>query len=160
MKHLFIVGMEKELQNYVISQSSVPRDEMIVLTCFGPFISESYDSLLRSVILAVYQNNVKEITIVGTAGGNQSALTGGEVMELMKRAEVEVKTLQTVDYLFNYCKPGFMANNLKEWLQGGESVAEGIQKTVELIRNHPLMPQGIKVSGILMNTEDEERFES
>lgn len=159
MKHLFIIGMEEELERCLFAQSSVSREQIIVLHCFGPLICEPYDSLLRSVIMTVYQENVKEITIVGAAGGKPSALPGEDVIGLMKRRGVSEKKIHAVDYLFNYCKPGLQANNLVEWLQGSETVAQGITKTVELIRLHPLLPQGITVNGVLMDTANGTRYE-
>lgn len=159
MKRLFIIGMEEEIQRFLFSQSSYSREQLIVLNCVGPFISNPYDSLLRSVIMAVYQENVKEITIVGAAKSKHSAQYGDEILDLMKRKGVQEKKINTVNYLFTYSRPGFMANNLKEWLQGSETVVQGVQKTMELIQTHPLLPQGIKVSGLLIDTENGKRYE-
>lgn len=159
MKHLFILGMEEELERCLFSRIPVPSEQRIVLRCIGPLISEPYDSLLRSVILSVYLEKVKEITIVGTAGSTHNALIGEELIELMKRSGVQEKQLHTVDYLFTYSEYGFMADSLKEWLQGSETVVQGVEKTMELISKHPLLPQGIKVSGLLVDTKNGERYE-
>lgn len=156
MKHLFIIGMEEEIERFLLLQSRVPREHLIVLNCIGPYISDPYDSVLRSVIMAVYQENVKEITIIGTARSNHYSQIGDEIIELMKRNGVQKQKINTVDYLFSYSNIGFMENNLKEWLQGSETVVKGIQNTAELIQNHPLLPQDIKVNGSLLNTENEE----
>jgi carbonic anhydrase len=157
MKHLFIIGMEEEIERALLSQSPVSREHLIVLNCVGPYISDPYDSILRSVIIAVYQENVKEITIIGAARSKHSSQIGVEIVELMKRNGVQEKKINTVDYLFSYSNPaGFMANNLEEWLQGSETVVQGIQNTVELIQRHPLLPQEIKVNGLLLNTENGE----
>jgi len=154
IKHLFIIGMEEEIERALLSQSPVSREHLIVLNCVGPYISDPYDSILRSVIIAVYQENVKEITIIGAARSNHSSQIGVEIVELMKRNGVQEQKINTMNYLFSYSNPGFMANNLKEWLQGSETVVQGIQNTVELIQRHPLLPQEIKVNGLLLNTEN------
>ncbi|RKJ37448.1 carbonic anhydrase, partial [Butyricicoccus sp. 1XD8-22] len=41
--------------------------------------------------------------------------------------------------------------DLVEWLRGFGDVTTSIQKSVDLIRNHPLMPNGIPVHGLVMD---------
>ena len=42
--------------------------------------------------------------------------------------------------------------NLKEWLHGFEETDAAVEETVDLIKNHPLMPDDITVRGYIMDS--------
>lgn len=42
--------------------------------------------------------------------------------------------------------------DLNAWLQGFTDTSEAVRDTVNLIHNHPLMPEGIRASGYIMDS--------
>lgn len=47
----------------------------------------------------------------------------------------------------------YQVDNVKEWLEGFEDTKESVRKTVELLRNHPLIPETITIEGAVIDTE-------
>ncbi|MGL4855034.1 MAG: carbonic anhydrase, partial [Lentisphaeria bacterium] len=43
--------------------------------------------------------------------------------------------------------------NVKDWLKGFGSVEAAIQESVSMTKNHPLMPKGVRVHGLIMDSE-------
>jgi carbonic anhydrase len=43
--------------------------------------------------------------------------------------------------------------DLENWLVGFDNVADGVRKSVEIIRNHPLLPTDVRVHGMLISPE-------
>ena len=43
--------------------------------------------------------------------------------------------------------------DLEHWLVGFEKVEDGVRSSVEVIRNHPLLPKDIRVHGMLIHPE-------
>ncbi len=43
--------------------------------------------------------------------------------------------------------PEFSSGSLEEWLSGKENVSENIEKSIDMIRHHPLVPSNVKVHG-------------
>ena len=41
--------------------------------------------------------------------------------------------------------------NIKKWLHGFENVTESVEHSVDVIKNHPLMPEGIPVHGLVID---------
>ena len=41
--------------------------------------------------------------------------------------------------------------NLKRWLRGFKDVTESVTNSVGIIRNHPLVPQDIKIHGLVIS---------
>ncbi len=56
-----------------------------------------------------------------------------------------------LDYLFKNCMPEFSGGTLDEWLNGKENVSENIEKSIDIIRHHPLVPSNVKVHGFMIN---------
>lgn len=155
-KRLYLIGMESRLERWLHRAVRVSAEDMFVLKCYGPIIQDAYDSLMRSVLLAVYQDGVEEIVVVGSAAGER-AMPGREgILIQMREKGVETDHLRTVDYLMKYAFTGWRGRNVGEWLAGNESVAHGIKQTVELIRQHPLLPPGISVEGWLADADSGE----
>ncbi|MDA8352900.1 MAG: carbonic anhydrase, partial [Firmicutes bacterium] len=43
--------------------------------------------------------------------------------------------------------------SLEEWLAGFDSVEESVLQSVDIIRNHPLLPNGVPVHGLVIDPE-------
>ncbi len=151
-KVLCIIGMEDQLEQWLYSVAQFPPEQMMVLKSYGPIISEPFDSLMRSVIIAVYQENVGEIFVIGAVDSDQSISDLSNLISEMKQKVIPEDKIQTVDYLFKHCFPEFTANDMTQWIEGSNTVTDGIKQSVDLIRRHPLMPSGIRVHGLLMDT--------
>ena len=47
--------------------------------------------------------------------------------------------------------PEFSSGSLEEWLSGKENVSENIEKSIDMIRHHPLVPSDVKVHGFMID---------
>ena len=43
--------------------------------------------------------------------------------------------------------------DLNTWLHGFDRTEEAIEETVDLVKNHPLMPKDVVIKGYIMNSE-------
>ena len=42
---------------------------------------------------------------------------------------------------------------MQDWLRGFDNVQDGVKESVEIIRNHPLLPRDIPVHGLIIHPE-------
>jgi carbonic anhydrase len=103
---------------------------------------------MRSVIIAIYQENVEEIFVVGTKDKRT------DTVNVLTQFESTKDKIKTLDYLFQNCKPEFSGDTLDEWLNGKENGSGNIEKSVDIIRHHPLVPSYVKVRGLIVNNKD------
>ncbi|RAL26244.1 carbonic anhydrase [Thermoflavimicrobium daqui] len=143
-KVLFIIGMEEALEQWLYSATHLPPEKMLVLVSHGPLISEPFDSLMRSVIIAVAQENVEEIFVIGAINNNEFELVEKDLISIVNNGKVP---LANKDYLSE-----FKENDIFQWLKGSETVTDSIKKSMDFIRQHPLMPSGVKVYGLSVDT--------
>ncbi|MEH7435559.1 carbonic anhydrase, partial [Bacillus thuringiensis] len=60
-----------------------------------------------------------------------------------------------LDYLFKNCMPEFSSGSLNQWLSGQKNVSENIEKSIDMIRHHPLVPSDIEVHGFIIDRTGE-----
>lgn len=154
-KVLYIIGMEFDLDRLHRTNTELHAENMLVIRSFGPVISQPYGDLMRDIIVAVYQENVEEIYVVGTKDSANKKLDSHHLLEKIHEQHGEPEKIQTIDYLFTNCRPEFPEGSITRWLEGSHDISEGIQKSVHTIRQHSLIPAYVKVHGLFMDTENE-----
>ncbi|MDM5300277.1 carbonic anhydrase [Bacillus subtilis] len=147
-KVLFLTDIENGLEPILQEVTNTPAENMLTIQSYGAAISHPYGEIMRSVIIAIYQEDVEEVFVVGTKDNRTSTGHVRTQLETMK------DKIQTLDYLFQNCKPEFFGGTVDEWLDGNENSSGCIEKSVEIIRQHPLVPSYVKVKGLIVNPKD------
>ncbi|MFP7233025.1 carbonic anhydrase [Bacillus subtilis] len=145
-KVLFLTDIENGLEPILQEVTNTPAEHMLTIQSYGAGISHPYGEIMRSVIFAIYQEDVEEIFVVGTKDKRTSTGNGLTQLETMK------DKIQTLDYLFQNCRPEFLGGTVDEWLNAHST---SIEKSVDIIRQHPLVPSYVKVRGLLVHHKDE-----
>ncbi len=145
-KVLFLTDIENGLEPILQEATNTSAENMLTIQSYGASISHPYGEIMRSVIFAIYQEDVEEIFVVGTKDKKTSAGNGLTQLETMK------DKIQTLDYLFQNCKPEFFGGTVDEWLN--ENSSDTIEKSVDMIRHHPLVPSYVKVRGLFVHHKD------
>ncbi|PRP49046.1 carbonic anhydrase [Bacillus halotolerans] len=147
-KVLFLTDMENGLEPILQEVTNTPAENMLTIQSYGAAISHPYGEIMRSVIFAIYQEDVEEVFVVGTKDKQTPTGHGLTQLETMK------DKIQTLDYLFQHCKPEFLGGTVDEWLNEDSSGA--VEKSVDIIRQHPLVPSYVKVRGLIVDHKDGE----
>jgi len=148
-KALFLMDIENELEPILQEVTNIRAENMLIIQNCGSDIPHPYGDIMRSVILAIYRGNVEEIFVVGAKDKRTSTVDVSTQLESMKG-----KT-QTLNYLFQNCMPEFSGGTVDEWLNGKENTSVTIEKSVDIIRHHPLVPSYVKVRGLIIHNKDE-----
>lgn len=109
----------------------------------GGTITNPFDSTVRSLLVAVYELGVNEIMIIGHTNCGVQGMDANEMLSLMRERGISEEHIR----LMEHC-----GINLKEWLHGFEETDAAVEETVDLIKNHPLMPDDITVRGYIMDS--------
>lgn len=150
-KVLYVIGMDHKLERFIKEETN-NQENMIILQRNQLVISHPFDELVRDIIITVFQENVEEIVVAFTDDYQKN--TEDILIKINKNKELKDK-IQTLDYLFSNTKPEFPWGTVSEWLQGGKTLMDGVQKTVHIIRHHPLLPSYVKVNELFIKKENE-----
>ena len=98
---------------------------------------------MRSLLVAVYELGVNEIMIIGHTGCGVQGMDAAEMIHAMKERGIPEEHIT----LMRHC-----GIDLDSWLHGFEDTSAAVAETVDLVKNHPLMPQDITVRGYIMDS--------
>ena len=109
----------------------------------GGVISHPYGSVIRSLLICIYELGIEEILVIGHYDCGMQNLQGDKITEKMLKAGIRAEAIEKVKSEIDY----------DNWLKGFDCVEQSVTDTVKLIKSHPLIPESIKVHGLLMDPE-------
>lgn len=110
----------------------------------GAIVSHSFGSIMRSLLVAVYELTASEIAVVGHYGCGMTGLSCARVLNKAIARGVSEETLRALN------EEGI---DLQAWLTGFNSPEDGVRQSVAIIRRHPLLPKDVPVHGLIMCPE-------
>ncbi len=109
----------------------------------GGIISHPFGSAIRSLLIAIYELDVKEILVIGHTDCGARHTDAKQLIEKMKARGVHQESIDMVEYF---------GIDFERWLGGFNDLDTSVVKSVETIRNHPLIPSGIQVYGFVIDS--------
>ncbi|MBP0726942.1 carbonic anhydrase [Bacillus sp. RG28] len=116
-------------------------DAKIIKTA-GGIISHPFGSVMRSLLISIYELGVKEVFVIGHHQCGMSATNPKNVQKKMIDAGIPEENLELLK---------FAGINLDKFLVGFDDVGESVKHSVSIIRNHPLIPKHIPVHGLVID---------
>ncbi|WP_280770715.1 hypothetical protein [Salipaludibacillus daqingensis] len=149
-KKLFVTCVSNDLEEFVLDELNIMKEQVLQIKSYGNVISQPFDSIIRNIILSVYQDNVDEVYIIGEQFAKYAKLEKEQILTQMNEDGITEKTIKTLEYLK---QP--IGKDLYYWLSGKEeSVENQIIQSKNIIKNHPLIPNRIKVYALLVNSNE------
>lgn len=158
---------ERKYEEY--STTKFPNKKMVILTCMdtrltellpkalnigngdvklvknaGALVSHPFGSIMRSILVAVYQLQADEILVIGHHDCGMSGMKAEDMIDSMKERGIKAETLEMLTY---------SGIEVEKWLQGFISVSDSVRHSVDMIRKHPLIVKDIPVHGLVINPE-------
>ncbi|GIO21589.1 carbonic anhydrase [Oceanobacillus sp. J11TS1] len=110
----------------------------------GAIIRKPFDSAVKSLLVAIYSLKAEEVVVIGHHGCGMTNVDTEELQQSMVERGISEETLHTLEHA---------GINLHKEFHGFEKVEDSVSQSVGIIRNHPLLPKGIKVHGLVIDPE-------
>lgn len=110
----------------------------------GAIVSHPFGSVMRSILVSVYELKADEVFIVGHHDCGMKGLNSHSFLEKVTEKGV---SSEVIDVLRN------SGVNLDKWLTGFDTVEESVEQSVNRVKHHPLMPKEVKVHGLVIHPE-------
>ncbi len=144
-KKLVVVScMDTRLTELLPKAMNLRNGDAKILKTAGAVVSHPFGSIMRSIIVAIYELNAIEICVVGHHDCGMAHVNPTETTRKMIERGISEQTIETLNY------SGITIN---DWLRGFDSVSESVRQSVEVIRNHPLIPKDIPIHGLVINPD-------
>lgn len=143
-KIAIVTCMDTRLIELLPNALGIKNGDVKIIKNAGGTITNPFDSTVRSLIVAIYELGVNEIMIIGHTGCGVQGMDSQEMLHLMKERGIDDEHIS----LMKHC-----GIDLDSWLHGFEDTEQAVLETVDLVKNHPLIPKDITVKGYIMDSE-------
>lgn len=143
-KIAIVTCMDTRLVELLPAALGIKNGDVKIIKNAGATITNPFDSTMRSLLVAIYELSVNEVMIIGHTGCGVQGMDSQEMLHLMRQRGVDDEHIQ----LMRHC-----GIDLDSWLHGFDDTHAAILETVDLVKNHPLMPRDVVVRGYIMDSE-------
>lgn len=144
-KSMVIVScMDTRLTELLPKAMNLKNGDAKIIKNAGGLVVHPFGSAMRSILICVYEFDVKEVFIVGHYDCGVSNLNAEKIVKEMEEKGIESKTLDT---LYN------SGIDIKGWMHGFDCIEDSVERTVSTVKNHPLLPADVAVHGLIMNPD-------
>ncbi|MCH5232797.1 MAG: carbonic anhydrase [Muribaculaceae bacterium] len=142
-KIAIVTCMDTRLVELLPAALGIKNGDVKMIKNAGGVINEPFDSTVRSLLVAIYELGVNEIMVIGHTECGVQGMEAKEMLHLMEKRGISAETISLV----RRC-----GVDLDKWLSGFEETPAAVKESVELVRNHPLVPKDVRVSGYIMDS--------
>ena len=142
-KHLAILScMDTRLTELLPDALGIKNGDVKMIKNAGAVVSHPFGSIMRSLLIAIYELHVEEIMVIGHYDCGVQHMDGEKMLEHMRERGISQDHIDII----NQC-----GVDLEKWLTGFDDVEQSVIETVHAILTHPLVPNGVRVQGFLMD---------
>lgn len=142
-KIAIISCMDTRLTELLPAALGLKNGDAKIIKNAGGIISHPFGSVMRSLIIGIYELQVQEILVIGHTDCGARYTNSLEIIEKMKARGIAQSDID----LLKYC-----GINFDSWLSGFADLELSINASVNLIRKHPLIPQSVTVCGLVIDS--------
>lgn len=144
-KKLAIVScMDTRLTELLPAALGLRNGDAKIIKNAGGVISHPFGSVIRSLLVAVFELGVEHIMVIGHSNCGAQHMNAQAMIERMLEAGISQDHIEMMDY----CGVDF-----ETWLAGFGDGEESVRSTVHTIAHHPLMPSYLDVRGFIIDSE-------
>ena len=143
-KRLAILScMDTRLTELLPAALGLKNGDAKIIKNAGGLVINPFDSAMRSLLVAIYELGVEEIMVIAHSNCGACHMNGSEMKSHMLERGIRQDVLDTIE---------LCGINLDHWLEGFHDTEDSVRKTVQTIRRHPLVPQGINLHGYIIDS--------
>lgn len=141
---VILTCMDTRLLELLPRSMNLRNGDVKIIKTAGAVVSHPFGSIMRSILVAVYELDAQEVLIIGHHDCGMTGLNTTRIVEKAKARGISDDIFHTLE------NSGI---DLKRWLVGFDHVKDGVMQSVKLVRNHPLLPKDVPVHGLLISPE-------
>jgi carbonic anhydrase len=141
-KLVIVTCMDTRLTELLPKAMNLRNGDAKVIKNAGAIITSPFGNIMRSIIVALYELDAHEVLIIGHHECGMTGIDPEQVVGRMIDRGIPVETIHTLRH---------SGVSFNRWLQGFDNVRESVENSVDIVRNHPLLPPGTPVHGLIIH---------
>ncbi|MDO4490697.1 MAG: carbonic anhydrase [Lachnospiraceae bacterium] len=142
-KIAIVTCMDTRLTELLPAALGIKNGDCKIIKNAGGVVSSSFGSVVRSLLVAIIELGVEDVMIIGHTDCGVSHIDADMMIEHMQKRGINTDAIE----LIKYCGIDF-----EKWLAGFETVEKSVKETVDMLREHPLIPKDVRIGGYVIDT--------
>lgn len=135
--------MDTRLTELLPAALGIKNGDVKMIKNAGGIISHPFGSVIRSLMVAIYELGVKEVMVIAHSDCGACHMSSAQMIEHMKARGIKQETIDMI----RFCGVDF-----DSWLYGFGDTEKSVRETVKVILEHPLIPEDVHVSGFIIDS--------
>ena len=135
--------MDTRLTELLPAALGIKNGDVKMIKNAGGIISHPFGSVIRSLMVAIYELGVKEVMVIAHSDCGACPMSSAQMIEHMKARGIKQETIDMI----RFCGVDF-----DSWLYGFGDTEKSVRETVKAILDHPLIPEDVHVSGFIIDS--------
>lgn len=138
-----VTCMDTRLTELLIAALGLRNGDAKIIKNAGGVILSPFSTEVRSLLVGIYELGVEDVMVVGHTDCGAQHISGPDMIESMLSRGIPQKAIDACRY-FDV--------DFDKWLCGFDSVEESVTASVNVLRNHPLIPGDVRVWGFIIDS--------
>ncbi|MHA6251572.1 beta-class carbonic anhydrase [Oceanobacillus sp. CAU 1775] len=143
-KMVIFTCMEARLLELLHQAINLKNGDAKIIKNAGAIIRKPFDSIMKSILVSIYKLKAEQVLVIGHHDCGMSDVDIEALRNSMLERGIGQEIIDTLEH---------SGIHLEEEFHGFDTVEESVEQSVGIIRNHPLLPKGIKVHGLVIDPE-------
>ena len=136
-----ITCMDTRLVDFLEPALGIRRGEAKIIKTAGNSITSDFSDIIRSLLVCIYELDVKEIMVIGHHECGMAHATSAELIKSMLDMGITKEAIDNVK------------DELIHWVDNFHHPVENVKNAVEKIHTNPLIAQNIPVHGLIFHPD-------
>lgn len=142
MKLAIVSCMDTRLTQLLPNALGLKNGDAKIIKVAGGTILTPYDSVIRSLLVAIYELDCQEIMVIHHSGCGACNMEANHFLHLMRERGITDEAIREAEQHVD----------LHEYLDGFHDTEASVRRTVKAIEQHPLTPKDIIVRGFIIDS--------
>lgn len=142
MKLAIVSCMDTRLTKLLPNALGLRNGDAKIIKVAGGTILTPYDSVMRSLLVAIYELGCQEVMIIHHSGCGACNMNADHFLHLMRERGITDEAIKEAEQQIN----------LNEYLDGFHDTEASVRRTVNTVQQHPLVPKDIIVRGFIIDS--------
>ena len=136
--------MDTRLVELIPAALGIKNGDVKMIKNAGGMVTNPFGSVVRSLLIGIVELGVEEVMVIGHTDCGVAGINAKMMIEHLLQRGVSQDHID----MMRYCGVDF-----EKWLSGFDTVESSVAETVDILKNHPLMPKDVVIRGFVINTE-------
>ncbi|WP_252504162.1 carbonic anhydrase [Sporosarcina sp. Marseille-Q4943] len=141
---VILTCMDTRLTELLPKAMNLRNGDAKIIKSAGAIVTHPFGGIMRSILIALYELQADEVYIIGHHDCGMSSIDTEKIIGKMVNRGVDRNLFKTLQY---------SGVNMKDWLRGFNDVTDSVKRSVDQVRNHPLMDRKVPVHGLVAHPD-------